>query len=200
MRLGAPLKFMVFAVIMTVLTGFLIMVFGNFRGGSTGEYSAVFADTSRLKAGDSVRVAGVVVGTVDDVALQQDHKVVVSFAIDRSVVLTEGTQAAVRYLNLVGDRYLELRDAPGPARLLAAGAQIPVERTEPALDLQFALYLSAEEDHYFHTVHEAQFGCPGIDLWRTSAPAYGEYNGTYSAFMFNHEITAVLQQHNASVP
>ena len=139
MRLGAPLKFMVFAVIMTVLTGFLIMVFGNFRGGSTGEYSAVFADTSRLKAGDSVRVAGVVVGTVDDVALQQDHKVVVSFAIDRSVVLTEGTQAAVRYLNLVGDRYLELRDAPGPARLLAAGAQIPVERTEPALDLDLLL-------------------------------------------------------------
>ena len=139
MRLGAPLKFMVFAVIMTVLTGFLIMVFGNFRGGSTGEYSAVFADTSRLKAGDSVRVAGVVVGTVDDVALQQDLKVVVSFAIDRSVVLTEGTQAAVRYLNLVGDRYLELRDAPGPARLLAAGAQIPVERTEPALDLDLLL-------------------------------------------------------------
>ena len=61
-------------------------------------------------------------------------------------------------------------------------------------------YLSAEEDHYFHTVHKAQFGCPGIDLWRTSAPAYGEYNGTYSAFMFNHEIRAVLQQHNASVP
>ncbi|GAB3223704.1 MCE family protein [Mycolicibacterium hippocampi] len=139
MRLGAPLKFMVFAVIMTVLTGFLIMVFGNFRGGPAGEYSAVFTDTSRLKAGDSVRVAGVVVGTVDDVALRQDHKVAVSFVVDRNVVLTEGTQAAVRYLNLVGDRYLELRDAPGSARLLAAGAQIPVERTEPALDLDLLL-------------------------------------------------------------
>ncbi|CAA0136642.1 Uncharacterised protein [Mycolicibacterium vanbaalenii] len=139
MRLGAALKFMVFAVIMTVLTGCLIMVFGNFRGGSDSEYSAVFADTSRLKAGDSVRVAGVVVGAVDDVALQQDHKVVVTFGVDRSIVLTEGTQAAVRYLNLVGDRYLELQDAPGSARLLAAGAQIPIERTKPALDLDLLL-------------------------------------------------------------
>ncbi len=139
MRLAAPLKFLTFAVIMTVLTGCLIMVFGNFRGGSTSEYSAVFGNTSRLQPGDSVRVAGVVVGSVDDVALQEDHSVRVRFKVDRSVVLTEGTRAAVRYLNLVGDRYLQLQDAPGSSRALGAGAQIPLERTEPALDLDLLL-------------------------------------------------------------
>ena len=39
----------------------------------------------------------------------------------------------------VGDRYLELVDGPGSTRLLPAGAQIPVERTAPALDLDLLL-------------------------------------------------------------
>jgi len=45
----------------------------------------------------------------------------------------------VRYLNLVGDRYLELADGPGSTTTLPAGAQIPVERTAPALDLDLLL-------------------------------------------------------------
>ncbi|WP_422746062.1 MCE family protein [Mycobacterium sp. WMMD1722] len=128
-----------FAVIMLVLTGFLFMVFGEYRGGSTEGYSAVFKDASRLKSGDSVRVAGIRVGTVDSVSLRDDNTVLVEFDTDRSVALTTGTTAAVRYLNLVGDRYLELSDAPGSTRLLGKGAQIPVERTQPALDLDLLL-------------------------------------------------------------
>jgi phospholipid/cholesterol/gamma-HCH transport system substrate-binding protein len=79
------------------------------------------------------------VGTVNGVALQPDKKVVVKFDADRSVVLTEGTKAAVRYLNLVGDRYLELVDGPGSARRLTAGGQINVSHTAPALDLDLLL-------------------------------------------------------------
>jgi phospholipid/cholesterol/gamma-HCH transport system substrate-binding protein len=63
----------------------------------------------------------------------------VKFDADRVVPLTEGTTAAVRYLNLVGDRYLELKDAPGSTRILLAGAQIPIQRTAPALDLDLLL-------------------------------------------------------------
>ncbi len=59
----------------------------------------------------------------------------VTFDADRDVVLTAGSKAAVRYLNLVGDRYLDLVDSPGSSRLMASGAQIPVNRTLPALDL-----------------------------------------------------------------
>jgi phospholipid/cholesterol/gamma-HCH transport system substrate-binding protein len=44
----------------------------------------------------------------------------------------------VRYLNLVGDRYLELIDGPGDRRL-PPGSQIPTERTQPALDLDLLL-------------------------------------------------------------
>ena len=140
MRTRATLiKFAIFAVVMAMLTAFLFFIFGQYRTGSTTGYSAVFTDVSRLKPGQSVRVAGIRVGTVDSVSLQPDKKVVVKFDADRNVVLTEGTRAAVRYLNLVGDRYLELVDGPGSTKRLPAGGQIPVDRTAPALDLDLLL-------------------------------------------------------------
>ena len=91
MRARATLiKFAAFAVVMAILTAFLFFIFGQYRTGSTNGYSAVFTDVSRLKPGQSVRVAGIRVGTVESVSLQPDKKVVVKFDADRNVVLTEG--------------------------------------------------------------------------------------------------------------
>ena len=136
---GTLIKFGIFGLVMVVLTAFLFVVFGESRTGATNEYSAVFADASRLEAGDSVRIAGIRVGTVKGVSLQADRKVSVEFDADRNTKLTTGTKAAIRYLNLVGDRYLELVDTPGAAKILPVGAQIPVDRTAPALDLDLLL-------------------------------------------------------------
>ncbi|MGE2693004.1 MCE family protein [Mycolicibacterium pulveris] len=133
------IKFTVFGVVMALLTAFLFVVFSESRTGATEEYSAVFTDASRLEAGDTVRIAGVRVGTVRSVSLQDDKKVLVSFDTDRNTKLTTNTQAAIRYLNLVGDRYLELVDTPGEAKILPAGGQIPDARTAPALDLDLLL-------------------------------------------------------------
>jgi phospholipid/cholesterol/gamma-HCH transport system substrate-binding protein len=102
-------------------------------------YSAVFADVSSLKVGDTVRVAGLRVGTVKRMSLRPDKKVLVSFDADQDIALTTGTRAEVRYLNLVGDRYLELVNAPGSTRLLPTGSMIPEDRTSPALDLDLLL-------------------------------------------------------------
>jgi phospholipid/cholesterol/gamma-HCH transport system substrate-binding protein len=140
MRTRATLiKFAIFAVVMAMLTAFLFFIFGQYRTGATTGYSAVFGDVSRLKAGQTVRVAGIRVGTVNSVSLRPDKKVVVKFDADRNIVLTEGTRAAVRYLNLVGDRYLELVEGPGSTKRLPAGGQIPLDRTAPALDLDLLL-------------------------------------------------------------
>jgi phospholipid/cholesterol/gamma-HCH transport system substrate-binding protein len=136
---GPVIKFGLFAVVMAALMAALFMVFGQFRTGASSDYSAVFSDASSIKPGDSVRVSGIRVGTVAKVALQPDKNVIVSFNTDRDVVLTTGTKAAVRYLNLVGDRYLELIDGPGSTNVLTAGAQIPVDHTAPALDLDLLL-------------------------------------------------------------
>ncbi|KHO21234.1 MCE family protein [Mycolicibacterium setense] len=133
------LKFGTFATVMAILTAALIAVFADYRGGTDARYSAVFTNVSDLKVGDSVRVAGVRAGTVDAVTLRPDKTVVVDFDADTAVTLTTGTRASVRYLNLVGDRYLELTQGPGSTQIMASGAQIPIERTSPALDLDVLL-------------------------------------------------------------
>jgi phospholipid/cholesterol/gamma-HCH transport system substrate-binding protein len=120
---------------MVLLTACLFFIFGQYRTSTTNSYSAVFTDVSGLRAGDSVRAGGMRVGTVDGLSMRPDSTVVVTFDADRGVVLTTGSTAAVRYLNLVGDRFLELADGPGSTRLMAAGSQIPADRTKPALDL-----------------------------------------------------------------
>ncbi len=134
------IKFTAFAVVMIFLTAFLFLVFNQTRTGSTNGYSAVFNDASRLKSGDTVRIAGIRVGTVKDVSLEADRKVLVKFDTDKNIKLTTGTNAAIRYLNLVGDRYMELVDAPADStKILPVGSQIPVDRTAPALDLDLLL-------------------------------------------------------------
>ncbi|AHH16180.1 MCE family protein MceB [Nocardia nova SH22a] len=137
---SAPLlKFSAFAVVMVVLSAFLVLVFGQYRTGSTNSYSAVFTDSSGVHSGESVRVAGVEVGKIRGVHLRDDQKVVVDFDADRDVVLTGGTKVAIRYLNLVGDRYLELTDGPGSTQVLRPGSRIPLAQTTPALDLDLLL-------------------------------------------------------------
>lgn len=138
-RFATSAKLGAFTLVMVVLTAFLFAVFGQYRAGSATQYSAVFNDVSRLKVGDTVRVAGIRVGTVGSMTLRPDNKVVVTFDADRDIALTTGTRVAVRYLNLIGDRYLELLNAPGSTRLLPAGSQIPEDRTSPALDLDLLL-------------------------------------------------------------
>jgi phospholipid/cholesterol/gamma-HCH transport system substrate-binding protein len=133
------IKFGAFAVAMLTLTVFLFLIFGQFRAGSKNGYSAIFANASQLKAGDSVRLAGIRVGSVEGVSLQPDNTVVVRFNADRDVVLTTGIRVAVRYLNLVGDRYLELVDGPGSTTELPPGSQLSVDHTAPALDLDLLL-------------------------------------------------------------
>lgn len=138
-RAATVIKFTTFVVVMVLLTALLFLIFSQYRSGTTNRYSAVFSDASRLKSGQTVRVAGVRVGTVRDVSLQPDKKALVTFDADRDIVLTTGSRAAIRYLNLVGDRYLELLDGPGSTKVLPAGSQIPADHTSPALDLDLLL-------------------------------------------------------------
>jgi phospholipid/cholesterol/gamma-HCH transport system substrate-binding protein len=113
----------------------LVTVFGQFRFDSRVGYRAVFTNVSGLKGGNFVRIAGVEVGKVKDMTLHKDGTVTVVFTVDKGLPLTEGTRAAVRYENLIGDRYLALEDGPGSVRKLQPGQTIPKEQTSPALDV-----------------------------------------------------------------
>ncbi|BBX20146.1 mammalian cell entry protein [Mycolicibacterium duvalii] len=129
----------VFTVVMLLVAAMLIVVFGEFRFASSNSFRATFSEASRLKSGQDVRIAGVPVGSVKDVTLNPDNTVDVSFDIDERYQLYTSTRAAVRYENLVGDRYLEITSGPGELRKLPPGGMIPKENTAPALDLDALL-------------------------------------------------------------
>lgn len=127
-----------FSLVLLLFTGIIILVFGQLRFDRTNGYSAEFSNASGLKAGQFVRASGVEVGKVGAVRLVDGgRRVMVDFNIDRSLSLNQSTTAQIRYANVIGDRYLELKrgDGEGSDRLLTPGGLIPLGRTQPALDL-----------------------------------------------------------------
>ncbi|MCV7258701.1 MCE family protein [Mycobacterium shimoidei] len=133
--LRTAMRVALFTVVCLAFVFVLIAVFGQLRFDTRASYSAVFTNVSGLKGGNFVRIAGVEVGKVKGMKLHKDGTVTVDFAIDKKLTLTEGTKAAVRYENLIGDRYLSLEAGPGPTRKLQPGQTIPLTRTSPALDV-----------------------------------------------------------------
>lgn len=113
----------------------LLITFGQFRFGAGNTYYADFTNASNLRKGTIVRIAGVEVGKVGDISINPDATVRVGFSAEKSVVLTEGSRAVIRYDNLFGDRYLALEEGTGGLETLNPGQTIPLSRTEPALDL-----------------------------------------------------------------
>jgi phospholipid/cholesterol/gamma-HCH transport system substrate-binding protein len=133
------IKVSVFAVVMVMVAAGLVLVFGKFRFSSGQTYHATFAEASRLKAGQDVRIAGVPVGSVKGISLNPDNTVDVEFDVNKRYQIYSSTRAAVRYENLVGDRYLEILSGPGDLKKLAPGSTIAQENTQPALDLDALL-------------------------------------------------------------
>ncbi|GAB3033713.1 MCE family protein [Mycobacterium bourgelatii] len=126
-------------LVLAVFTVVIIVVFGQVRFDRTTGYSAVFSHASGLRPGQFVRAAGVEVGKVSKVTLiDGDKRVLVDFKVESSLSLDQGTTASIRYLNLIGDRYLELKHGDS-GRRLPAGGTIPIEHTQPALDLDALL-------------------------------------------------------------
>lgn len=128
-------KLIVFMVITTVFTTMLVITIGNISFGPTRHYRAEFVDATGVVKGDDIRIAGVKVGTVEDVEIAGRTRAMVSFKIDESATLTGATHAAIRYRNLVGQRYVALSQAVGSQESMAEGDTIPLARTTPALDL-----------------------------------------------------------------
>jgi phospholipid/cholesterol/gamma-HCH transport system substrate-binding protein len=136
---GALSRFLVFFSVCALALFGVVVIFGQLRFDDQENYSADFTNVSGLQPGDFVRIAGVEVGKVNSIDLRKDNIAVVNFTLDTSVTVTNGTKAAVRYENLIGDRYMALEDGAGSISPVASGYTIPVDRTSPALDLDALL-------------------------------------------------------------
>ena len=134
-------KLVIFMVVTLVATALLAATIANIRLGDKTEYVALFTDATGLIKGDDVRIAGVRVGEVAAIEVatetgdEEEALAEVTFQVDTERTLTQGATAAIRYRNLIGQRYLALGEGQGSTEPLAAGATIPLDRTAAALDL-----------------------------------------------------------------
>jgi phospholipid/cholesterol/gamma-HCH transport system substrate-binding protein len=135
--LSAAIKLGIFSVVSVLTTGLLVVIMGNIGLGAGKTYEAIFTNASTLEKGDDVRVAGVSVGEVKEVEHHERAMAKVTFRIDADIELTTASTAEIRFLNLVGDRYLALEQGRGAADAepLEEDDTIPVQQTRPSLDL-----------------------------------------------------------------
>ena len=138
---GSAVRLVLMTALSVVVVVVLVATIQPLRvGGGSETYTALFTSASRIRPGAPVMVGGVRVGRVSEVGLDRDATARVAFEVDQDVPVTTRTRAAIRYLDLVGGRYLALDD-PGNsgARGQPAERTIPTSRTEPALDLNALL-------------------------------------------------------------
>lgn len=135
--IAAPLtKLTTFVVVTVVFTAILGLSIANVDASTTNTYTARFTDATMLNPGDDVRIAGVRVGQVADVRIVDRRQAEVEFEVDEGRRLPAGVTAAIRFRNLVGQRYIALERGTGqPGGYLEPGGTIPLEHTRPALDL-----------------------------------------------------------------
>lgn len=133
------LKFGAFVLVCLAFTGYLAFTIGNLdvrdplnRG--SYEVSATFEDVTGLLPDDNVKVAGVVVGKVTGISTA-DGVAEVTFQIDEDHAdIPKDSTAAIRWRNLIGQRYIYLYPGDSP-EALRDGAHIPLEDTASVVDL-----------------------------------------------------------------
>jgi phospholipid/cholesterol/gamma-HCH transport system substrate-binding protein len=133
--MGDAWKLVTFMVVTIVATGLLVVTIGNITFGSSREYQAEFVEATGVVKGDDIRVAGVKVGNVNDVEIVDRTRALVTFSVSENAQVTTDTNAAIRYRNLVGQRYISLSQEGQGGERLEPGATIPLAQTRPALDL-----------------------------------------------------------------
>ena len=99
-------KLLLFVAVSTLLTAYLAFTIGNIHVFEHYyKLTATFDDATGLLHSDNVKVAGVVVGRVSSVKIDQD-KAKVTFSVRDSVKVPSDSSVAIRWRNLIGERYL----------------------------------------------------------------------------------------------
>jgi len=127
------------AVGLFVLAGLAALAYLSIRLGKLeivgGDYVPVYAEFSSvagLRKGGSVEIAGVGVGKVDDIRIN-DYKARVLLKVRTDIALPEDTIASVRTRGLIGDKYVELSPGASDRRIPPGGR---IRETEAAVDLE----------------------------------------------------------------
>ncbi|SEA31274.1 MULTISPECIES: MlaD family protein [unclassified Mycobacterium] len=135
--MSRPVVSLVAAVACTAVA-YVLIVNGlrNPVAGTTYDCHALFADASGVRTGADVRRQGVQVGKVTSVQIRRagDTNVAdVGLSLARTVKLTTAAHLSVKFQNLTGSRYIDIRDDPtsNPRPI----SDVPLTQTSGSFDI-----------------------------------------------------------------
>jgi phospholipid/cholesterol/gamma-HCH transport system substrate-binding protein len=128
-------KSAIFVIVTVLATGVLLITISSSGAGGT-TYTANFSDVTALATGDDVRMAGVRVGEITKISVVDRDEALVHFTVRKDIRLASTVTAAIKFKNLVGQRYLDIDQGTGsPESTWPASRTLGMARTTPALDL-----------------------------------------------------------------
>ena len=133
-RFDLELAVGLFMIAGMICLGYLSIKLGRMElfGGKGYEVQAVFSNSGGLKTGSTVVIAGVEVGRVKQVVLDDyEARVVITLPLD--VKLQDDAIASIKTKGLIGEKYVEITPG-GSEELIKPGGLI--RETEPAVDLE----------------------------------------------------------------
>jgi phospholipid/cholesterol/gamma-HCH transport system substrate-binding protein len=124
----------VFVLVGILCMGYLAIKLGKLElvGGDYYELKADFSSTSGLKKGASVEIAGVEVGRVKDITLNEDQAQVV-LAIQDGIPIYYDAIASIKTRGIIGEKFMGLSPG-GSGDVLSNGGTIV--DTESGIDLE----------------------------------------------------------------
>jgi len=124
----------IFVIVGAVCIVYLAVSLGgvNVFGSPYYNLSAEFDSVSGLKKGASIEIAGVEMGKVLDVNLD-DNRAIVTLGILQGIQLTEDTIASIRTQGVIGDKFVKL--TPGGSDEVLKPGDLLIE-TESAISLE----------------------------------------------------------------
>lgn len=96
------------------------------------EIEAVFSNCSGLRNGSPVRIAGVEVGRVEKISLQ-DYEAKTILRIHRDVVLQKDAIASIKTAGMIGEKYIEITPGGSDQKIDPGGR---LRETQPAMDIE----------------------------------------------------------------
>lgn len=133
-RFNLELAVGLFVIAGIVCLGYLSIELGRkgFMGGEGYKIYAVFSNTGGLKPGASVVIAGVEVGHVQSVSLDE-YRGRVTMILSKDVKIQEDAIASIKTRGLIGERYVEITPG-GSEEIIEPGGRL--WDTQPAVNLQ----------------------------------------------------------------
>jgi len=133
-KLDTELAVGLFVLAGILCLGYLAIKLGKMEvvGAKGYELHAIFSNSGGVKEGSSIVIAGVEVGRVKNITLE-NYQAKITLTLPRGIQIQEDAIASIKTKGLVGEKYIEI--IPGASeKFLSPGERI--RETQPSVDLE----------------------------------------------------------------